>query len=173
MRGDGRVFKRGGMFWISYYAPVGGRSVQHRESGGGTEAEARKLLRQRLREIAVHKAGLRTFQGPKAERIAVDELLETLEKEYKIQGRKGLAQLRSHLKHIRAFFTMDRALARDPEPHSRLYGFPEKGRGCRSYHQPGAGRVATRFCTSPGFLPACDDTEVPQSAGRQRPAGFL
>jgi len=78
MRGDGRIFQRGGKFWISYYAPENGKSVEHREPGGKTEAEARKLLRQRLREVAVHKSGLRPFQGPKQERTTVDELLQSL-----------------------------------------------------------------------------------------------
>lgn len=115
MRGDGRIFKRGEKCWISYYAPENGRSVEHREPGGKTEAEARKLLRQRLRELAVHKSGLRPFQGPKQERTTVEELLRTLERDYEIRGRKGLPQLRSHLKHIRAYFAMDRALAVAPE----------------------------------------------------------
>jgi hypothetical protein len=54
MRGDGRVYQRGARWWIAYYAPQNGRSVEHREPGGKTEAEARRLLRQRLREVAVH-----------------------------------------------------------------------------------------------------------------------
>ena len=40
MRGDGRVFKRGNKFWVSYYAPKNGKSVEHREPGGKTEADA-------------------------------------------------------------------------------------------------------------------------------------
>lgn len=111
MRGDGRVFQRGRKFWISYYAPSNGRSREHREPGGDTEAEALRLLRQRLRELAIHKAGLRPFQGPKQERITVHELLEALETDYKIQGRKGIGPLHSHLRHIRNFFALDRAMA--------------------------------------------------------------
>jgi hypothetical protein len=37
MRGDGRVFQRGSRWWIAYYAPQNGRSVEHREPGGKTE----------------------------------------------------------------------------------------------------------------------------------------
>ena len=55
--------------------------------------------------------GVRPFQGPRQERITVEELLQALEREYAIQGRKSLPQLHSHLKHIRRFFGMDRALA--------------------------------------------------------------
>ena len=68
------------------------------------------MLRQRLQEISVHRAGLRQFQGPRQERITVDALLQTLERDYEVQGRKSLPQMRSHLRHVRAFFGMDRAL---------------------------------------------------------------
>jgi integrase len=88
---------------------------EHRESAGKTEGKARKLLRLRLRERAVHESGLRPFQGPHQERITVEELLENLERDWEIRGRKGIPQLRSHLKHVRAFFAMDRALAVTPE----------------------------------------------------------
>jgi integrase len=110
MRGDGRIFKRGGTFWISYYAPKAGRSVEHRESAGHTEAEAKRLLRRRLQEIAAHRLGARNFGGPQQERVTVAEILDGLEKDYEIRGRKALPQLRSHLVHVRAFFSMDRAV---------------------------------------------------------------
>ncbi len=111
MRGDGRIFKRGSRFWIGYYAPAGGRSKEIRESAGETEKEAQKLLKARLREIAVHKSGLRTFRGPNQERLTVEELLQSFEQDCEIRGLKGLPQVRSHLKHIRAFFAMYRALS--------------------------------------------------------------
>ncbi len=110
-RGSGRVFQRGGQFWISYYAPKDGKSVEHREPGGATEKDARKKLKSRLEEIIVARRGGQRFQGPRQERITVDELLQNLEQDYTIHGRKSLPQLRSHLRHIRNFFAMDRALA--------------------------------------------------------------
>ena len=111
MRGDGRVFQRGSRWWIAYYAPENGRSVEHREPGGKTETEARRHLRQRLRELAVHQTGLRPFQGPRQERVMVEELLQVVEQDYQIHGRKSLPQLRAHLRHIRAAFGLDRAMA--------------------------------------------------------------
>jgi integrase len=111
MRGDGRVFQRGNRWWIAYYAPQNGRSVEHREPGGKTEAETRRFLRQRLREVAVHQTGLRPFQGPRQERVTVEELLQNLQRDYQIKGRKSLPELRVHLRPIRAFFGLDRALA--------------------------------------------------------------
>jgi integrase len=110
-RGMGRTFQRGERWWISYYAPKDGRSVEHREPAGKTEKDANKLLKKRLDEVAAHKLGLRVFQGPRQERIIVDELLDSLQKEYEMRGRKSLPQLKSHLKRIREYFGQDRALA--------------------------------------------------------------
>jgi integrase len=61
--------------------------------------------------VAVHKAGLRPFQGPRQERVTVEELLQNLERDYQIKGRKSLPELRVHLRPIRALFGLDRALA--------------------------------------------------------------
>ena len=49
MKGNGRVFKRGQVWWIAYY-----ESGQERResSGSGERKEAVKLLRQRLGEVA-------------------------------------------------------------------------------------------------------------------------
>lgn len=102
MRGYGRVFKRGKRWWIAYYVRKGGQSVEMREPGGDTEAEAHRVLRQRRREIGAHELGLRPFRGPQQERVTVEELLRSVERDYQ--------KLRSHLRHIRAFFGMDRAL---------------------------------------------------------------
>ena len=110
-RGYGRIFQRGNRYWIAYYAPQNGRSVEHREPGGATEKEARKKLKNRLEEVGAHRRlGIR-FQGPRQERVTVEELLQNLERDYTIHGRKSLPQLRSHLRHVRQFFAMDRANA--------------------------------------------------------------
>src|SRR5262245_59469425 len=103
MRGDGRIFQRGNRWWVGYYAPdreAPGRMKEYRESAGKTEADARRLLRDRRREVAVHKTGLRQFQGPRQERILVEELLSNLERDHEILRPKGLPQLKSHLKHV-------------------------------------------------------------------------
>src|SRR5262245_12940704 len=117
MRGDGRVFTRGKIFWISYYAPdpdQPGQRKEFREPGGRKPEEARRLLKQRRQEVAVHDTGLRPFQGPKQERVTVEEILDAVERDYEIHGRRSLPQLKSHLRHVRAFLGMDRALAVTP-----------------------------------------------------------
>jgi integrase len=121
MRGEGRIYQRGDVLWIAYYAPCDGtrhepvapcgRSHEEREPAGRSEKEARALLKQRRQALAVHRAGLRPFQGPRQEKVTLAELLDGLEKDHEVRGRKGLAQLKSHLKHVRAFFAVDRALS--------------------------------------------------------------
>lgn len=115
MQGNGRIYKRGKRWWIAYYAPQDGRSVEMREAGGDTEKEARRLLKARLDEITVHKSGLRKFSGPKQERLTVAELLQSFEQDCEIRGLKSLAQVRSHLKHIRSHFGVYRALSVTPD----------------------------------------------------------
>lgn len=122
MRGDGRVFTRGGVWWIAYYAPKDGRRVERREPAmvsdregeprrpARTEAEARRFLRQRVRDVIIHVAGVRPFQGPEHERVSLEELLQALEREYEVRRLASLPQLRSHLKHVRAYFGEARAL---------------------------------------------------------------
>ena len=103
MRGDGRIFQRKGSkrWWIAYY--VNGK--EHREPGGKTPTEARKLLRQRHREILGDR-----FVGPSEKRLTVDDLLDALITHLEMKGAKSLVQIRSHLKPIREFFGLDRAV---------------------------------------------------------------
>jgi integrase len=123
VRGEGRIFTRGGRLWVSYYAPKEGRSVEHREPAlvvdradapprpAKTEAEARRVLKLRLREVAVHKAGVRPFQGPAQERVPFEDLLKAVERDYEVRELHSLGSLRSHLVHVRAYFGNDKALA--------------------------------------------------------------
>jgi hypothetical protein len=90
MRGDGRVYQRGRRFWINYRAPgPDGRSKQFWESAGNTEKEAEKLLGRRIREKALHREGVRRFQGPEKERVAVGEVLDALLADYETREIKG------------------------------------------------------------------------------------
>jgi len=71
-RSRGNIYLRGRVFWIRYQAPDPdtGYSKEYRESGG-TEAEAKKLLRHCLGEVYTE-----TFIGPERERVTVGELLD-------------------------------------------------------------------------------------------------
>lgn len=111
MRGDGRIFQRGNRWWVAYCAPgPTGKPKEVRESAGRTYAEAKKFLRARLDELAVHRTGLRRFQGPAQERVTVGDLLDLVKKDYEARGRKSLPQLTSRIKNLSRFFLSDKAV---------------------------------------------------------------
>lgn len=108
MRGDGRIFQRkeSAVWWISFYH----RGQEIRESSRSPEKkDAEKLLRQRLREIGADRMGLKTFVGPSQDRVAIDELLDALEKYYELRGKKS-RQFLDHARPIREFFGDRRAI---------------------------------------------------------------
>ena len=55
MRGDGRTFKRGKTWWMSFY--VDGRE-QRESTKTNDEEKARKTLRARLKEVHAHELDL-------------------------------------------------------------------------------------------------------------------
>jgi len=113
------VFWRGARLWISYYAPGDdGRMVQEREpakrpdgSAARTPKEAEKCRKARLEEVAMHRRGVRQFQGPRAERLLFAELLDAYERHAEVHKLKSLPQIRSRVKRLREHFTGYRALA--------------------------------------------------------------
>ncbi|MEQ1679277.1 MAG: site-specific integrase [Nitrospira sp.] len=109
MRGDGRKFLRGKVWWIAYYAPKNGRMLEVRESVGELEKDADERLRDRVHDVRNHRRGVKAFVGPKQERVTVAELLEDLERDYLINKRSSWQRLKSHLTHIRTYFGRDRA----------------------------------------------------------------
>ncbi len=101
MKGEGRIFQRGAVFWIAYYV----RGKEFREPGGKTEKEAAKKLKARLGE----KHGDR-FIGPEQERVMVTDLLDSLALDLGRRGAKALKSHLSHVKPVRQFFGLDRAV---------------------------------------------------------------
>lgn len=95
MRGEGRIFRRGAVFWIAYYV----QGKEYREPGGRTERLAEKTLKARLAE----KHGDR-FIGPEQERVTVSELLADLQTHLELRGAKGVRTHRSHAKRVRSAF---------------------------------------------------------------------
>jgi len=95
MKGEGRIFQRGAVFWIAYYV----RGKEFREPGGKTEKEAAKGLKARLGE----KHGDR-FIGPEQERVTVDELLKSFVLYLELKGAKSLYSVQSNVAPIRGFF---------------------------------------------------------------------
>jgi integrase len=109
MRGDGRLYTRQGssLIWCAYYL----RGKQYRESTGETdEKKALKFLKNKLKEVHADEVGARAFVGPQQRRITVNELLDSLETDYRLES-KDSAQFKSHLKPLRAYFGDRRAVS--------------------------------------------------------------
>ena len=105
MNGMGRIFKRGDVYWIAYCF----RGKEHRESthATGTKGEtlAGKLLKKRLGEI-----GRGRLIGPQEEKVTFEEMAADLERDYAINGKRSAETLGYQLRHLRASFTMLRAV---------------------------------------------------------------
>ena len=110
MRGDGRLFRRGRVWWIAYCH--NGKEVRE-STGTSDERKAQKLLRSRTQQVANDVAGIASFH-PKASRLLVDDLLDGLEQDYEIRGKLS-PSITSHLKRIRDHFGSFRALALDAQ----------------------------------------------------------
>src|SRR4051812_28078638 len=92
MRGDGRVYQRGGRWWISYYV----RGVNYRKPGGPTEKAAKKALRGKLKEVAAGR-----HVAPQEERLTLSDLLAGLERHLETNGAKSMVSFRAHAKAVR------------------------------------------------------------------------
>lgn len=80
-RGLGRVFRRGGVWWIQYSF----RGEQHRESSTSMlRAKAVSLLKRRLAEM-----GRGQLVGPQAERLTFGDLMRMVVEDYAINSRKS------------------------------------------------------------------------------------
>jgi hypothetical protein len=85
-RGQGRIFTRGRLWWIAYCH----RGREYRESSRSTHRpDAVKLLRRRLGEL-----GIGRFVGPAAERVTIRDLLDLVEADYELKGRRSLNRVR-------------------------------------------------------------------------------
>jgi len=102
VRGFGRIFKRGSIYWISYYH----RGREYRESTKSTkESMAGALLKQRLGE-----SGRGKLIGPQDERVTVEELLTDLDVDYRNYGRASLRTLKTHIPPLIEQFRFARAV---------------------------------------------------------------
>lgn len=113
-RGEGRIFPRKGtsFLWCAYFL----RGKEFRESTRETdEKKALKFLKNRMDEVGADKIGARAFIGPQQQRVTVNDILDDLETEYKLGGKKRIPrevnpQMKSHLRRIREYFGTMRAM---------------------------------------------------------------
>ena len=115
MRGDGRIYQRGPVWWIEYWH--NGKQVRETSNGvvykaDGTKSDgtirqvAEKLLKERRRT-----AGTPHFIGPKAERVTFEDLAAMYLTDYTVNRRRSLDHAERYVKKLRGAFGLDRALA--------------------------------------------------------------
>ncbi|HXE32777.1 MAG TPA: site-specific integrase [Verrucomicrobiae bacterium] len=116
-RGQGRIFERGSLLWVAYYAHGKeqrevARQVRTNEKLPVSEKnrhEAERFLKRRLGEIVAEQHGGRAFVGPQQERVTVNELLDGLERDYKLRDKWSI-KTASVLKPLRSRFGTWRAV---------------------------------------------------------------
>jgi integrase len=116
-RGQGRIFQRGAYLWVAYYSHGKEQRevAKHVRTGAKLDAtdknrhEAGRFLKHRLGEIAAEQHGGRAFVGPQQERVTVGELLDGLERDYKLRD-KWNVKTASVLKPLRSRFGTWRAI---------------------------------------------------------------
>jgi integrase len=109
MRGLGRTYQRGAIWWIAYWH----NGKLHRESSqspndptsGRREADAKALLKKRLGEIGRGK-----LIGARAEKVTFKELSADLETDYKINDKRSLRSVKLSIRHLEKVFGTDRAM---------------------------------------------------------------
>jgi integrase len=112
IEGLGRIFKprwkrKDGSYyespnwWIGFYH----RGKEIRESSQSeNEAEAKRLLKRKVTAIEAGKV------LPREDKLTFDELAKDLENDYRVNGKRTLADLPYRIGHLREFFGMDRAI---------------------------------------------------------------
>ncbi len=101
----GRVFRRGETWWIAYYL----RGKEFRESAKtDDEQKAIRFLKQRVKETGADEIGAQTFVTPQAQRLTVPDLLDNLERDYRLRGKHNVKVV-SLLKPLRSQFAYNRA----------------------------------------------------------------
>jgi integrase len=97
MRGDGRIYRRGEIFFIAY--SIGGR--EFRESTGSRDcAEARRLLTERIADRQRAVEAMRTAPS----HVTFDDLGRAYLAEYALHEHRTLSTARARVEHLRAVF---------------------------------------------------------------------
>ncbi len=97
MRGDGRIYRRGEIFFIAY--SIGGR--EFRESTGSKDcADAQRLLAERIGDR--HRALQAVRTAPTA--ATFDDLAGAYVADYQLREHRTLSTARARVEHLRRYF---------------------------------------------------------------------
>jgi integrase len=102
MAKDGHIYKRGNIYWIKYYR---GGKPYYESTKSSKEAEAKRLLRQRLGQIADGR-----FLGLRPERVKFEDLAKDFLNDYRINGRRSLDKAERSVRHLQGIFGGMRAV---------------------------------------------------------------
>ena len=100
MKGTGRIYQRGSVWWVDYSF----RGKRYRESvESEKKGDATKLLRKRMAEM-----GQGRVVGPDAEKVTIADLSQMLTDDYAANGRRTLERAQSAMKNLERFFNPER-----------------------------------------------------------------
>jgi integrase len=85
------------------------RTNEKLEATDENRHEAERFKRQRLGELAAEKHGGRPFIGPQQQRVTVNELLDSLERDYQLRDKWNI-KVASHMKPLRDYWGTWRAV---------------------------------------------------------------
>ena len=119
----GSLYRRGQVWWIKFYRD--GKPI--RESAGTPkESEARKLLRRREGEAEEGKPHI-----PNVTRVRLEELLEDMLTDYRVNGKRSLVRAELSVSHLKKHFGLRRAVDLGT-PAVRQYIARRQGDGARN-----------------------------------------
>jgi integrase len=100
--GNGRVYRRGATWWISYYF----RGNELRESAKtADEKAAKRFLQQRLKDRLKPR-----FVGPAEDRWMIDDIEKKLEVDYTRKANRSFKNVQHCFKHLRKYFGFHRVV---------------------------------------------------------------
>jgi hypothetical protein len=100
-RGDGRVFKRGALYWVAFCCRLDGRVREVRESAKTDDEDAAwAYLTRRVAQSRDPRADF----DPRAERLTFDDLADGLVRDYRINNRRSAARVDKTVQRLRAYF---------------------------------------------------------------------
>src|SRR6266498_3013800 len=86
------LYLRGETWWISYAGP-NGEDVRESSKSGNPDV-AKRLLKKRHQHVQNERDGIKKFTTGKQERVTLGELLDALEEDYKLNGKREGEQWR-------------------------------------------------------------------------------
>ena len=102
MAKDGRIYKRGNIYWINYYR--GGKPYSE-STKSEKEPDAKQLLRKRLGQVSEGR-----FFGLRPERVKFEDLAGDLLNDFRINGKRSRDKAQRSVRHLQGSFGGMRAV---------------------------------------------------------------